>query len=268
MAGIRHNPKNLIDINLGGTIQCLELARKWQSFFIYLSTSRVYSYKSLNNLNFEEQDTRFDFSADGPHFKTGIDETFDTLKLKSFYGTSKFASEQFIQEYAEHYRIPYLINRFGVIAGPWQMGKEDQGFLALWVAAHYFKRSLEYIGFGGDGKQVRDILHVDDVCRLVALQLKNAAKANNKIWNVGGGFHKSVSLVELTKIAEEITGNRISITSNNQTRAADVRIYYSNNALIHSTLDWEPYRSVKECVSDTFLWIHAHEKELTKIFKV
>jgi CDP-paratose 2-epimerase len=266
MAGIANDPKTLIDINLGGTLQCLELARKWRSTFIYLSTSRVYSYKSLNNLHFEEHDTRFDFSADGPYFKTGIDETFDTLDLKSFYGTSKFASEQFIREYAEHYQIPYVINRFGVIAGPWQMGKVDQGFLALWVASHYFKRPLQYVGFGGLGKQVRDILHIDDLCRVIALQLESPRLSHGKIWNVGGGFNRTISLLELTKITEEITGNKIFIRANGQTRPVDVRIFYTNNSMIKSNLKWEPEKTVRECVKDTYLWICAHEKELTKIF--
>ena len=268
MAGILHDPKTLIDINLGGTIQCLELAKKWKSTLIYLSTSRVYSYRSLNHLKFEDHETRFEFSADEPYFREGIHESFDTLDLKSFYGTSKFASEQFIREYAEHYHIRHVINRFGVIAGPWQMGKADQGFLALWVASHYFRRPLQYVGFGGLGKQVRDILHIDDLCALITLQLKNSGLVNGKIWNIGGGFKNTTSLLELTKLTEEIVGNKIVIQSHTLTRPVDVRIYYTNNSLIRNELNWEPRKTLSECISDTFLWIRDHENELTKIFNV
>jgi CDP-paratose 2-epimerase len=213
MAGLNHDPKELVDINFGGTINCLELARKRQCAFIFLSTSRVYSYPDLNSLPFDEEATRFEFGEKTGYFRKGIDETFSTSALKSFYGASKYASEMLINEYAAHYSIRNIINRFGVVAGPHQMGKVDQGFLTLWVAAHYFNLPLSYFGFGGQGKQVRDILHIDDLCQLISLQINNLNEINGMCFNVGGGWKNSISLTELTSLTAVVTGNRIKVVS-------------------------------------------------------
>ena len=124
------------------------------------------------------------------------------------------------------YGLRGVINRCGVIAGPWQFGKVDQGVFTLWMLAHYFKKdNLKYIGFGGEGKQVRDLLHIEDLFNLVDFELKNMDKVNGRIYNVGGGKDISLSLLETTKICQEITGNIISIGKESGTRPADITIY-------------------------------------------
>jgi CDP-paratose 2-epimerase len=128
---------------------------------------------------------------------------------RSFYGTTKLASELFIQEYTAFYGLKASITRFGVIAGPRQMGKTDQGVVTLWMAKHFWKQSLKYIGYGGIGKQVRDILHIDDLVALIDLQIHNIEKFENKVYNAGGGIRNSASLLEMTAICEKITGNKI-----------------------------------------------------------
>ena len=112
---------------------------------------------------------------------------------------TKLAAELMIAEYGDAYGVPYAIDRCGLIAGPWQMGKTDQGVVALWMAAHYFKRPLSYIGFGGTGKQVRDILHVDDLCDLLLCQLEDPGRWNGRVFNAGGGLGASLSLREMTR---------------------------------------------------------------------
>ncbi len=102
-----------------------------------------------------------------------------------------------------------MINRCGVIAGPWQMGKVDQGVFTYWMLAHHFRRPLQYIGFGGSGKQVRDLLHVDDLLDLMDEQLADPARWDGVTANVGGGREGSLSLLETTALCAEITGNRI-----------------------------------------------------------
>ena len=82
-----------------------------------------------------------------------VDETFETASASSLYGFTKLASEKLIQEFFFKTNLKYIINRFGVIAGPWQFGKQDQGFIPLWVAKHFLKKKLSYIGFGGFGHQ-------------------------------------------------------------------------------------------------------------------
>ena len=108
-------------------------------------------------------------------------------------------------------RLKYIINRFGVIAGPWQFGKQDQGFVSLWIAKHLFRKKLSYIGFGGYGYQVRDLLHIDDVCEIIYLQIRKLNKVNNETFNIGGGPRNSISLKNLTKRCEVLTNNKIRI---------------------------------------------------------
>lgn len=266
LSGIKGDPRYVVEVNFLGTINCLELARKNQARFIYLSTNRVYSYPVLNSLGYIEQDSRFEFSENQEYLRQGIGESFDTNGLKSFYGASKLASEHFILEYAHHFQLKSIINRFGVIAGPWQMGKADQGFLSLWVTSHYFGKPLKYLGFGGRGKQVRDILHIHDLCRLISLQLASEFQGESEIFNVGGGWSNSISLMELTRITEKIVGNKIPFTAEEQTRPADVRIYYSNYSRVNNFYQWIPEKSVTDCVADTWEWVRANEIKLQKIF--
>jgi len=266
MAGIKKDPKNLIDINFCGTINCLELAKKWKSTFVYLSTNRIYSYPALNRLEFIENKSRFEFSTNNKYYQQGINEDFDTSGLKSLYGASKFASEHLIREYAHHFNFTAIINRFGVIAGPWQMGKVDQGFVALWVASHYFGRNLKYLGFGGKGKQVRDVLHIDDVARLIVSQLENQPESGTHFYNVGGGWKYSTSLKELTEITAQIVGKKINIGQSAETRPVDIRIYYTDHSKVSQDFNWHPRKKVTNCVEDTFQWIRSHEEVVAKIF--
>ena len=102
------------------------------------------------------------------------------------YGTSKLSSEFILQEYGEYFDMPYIINRFGAVSGPWQFGKQDQGFVAHWLMSHYFNKELNYNGYGGEGKQVRDVLHVDDLIELIHDQIKNFDLYRNQTFNAGG----------------------------------------------------------------------------------
>src|SRR5438477_348415 len=123
----------------------------------------------------------------GVEFARGISEEFPLSGARSLYGATKLASELFIEEYAYAYGLRAVVDRCGVLAGPWQMGKVDQGFVALWVARHLFEGRLSYIGFGGSGKQVRDVLHVDDLCDLVTRQIARLDDVGGEVFNVGGG---------------------------------------------------------------------------------
>ena len=173
----------------------------------------------------------------------------------------------FIQEYAAFYGLKSAITRFGVIAGPRQMGKTDQGVVTLWMAKHFWNQSLKYIGYGGAGKQVRDLLHVDDVVSLIDLQIHQIEKFQGKIYNVGGGIENSASLLEMTSICEKITGNKIQIASEVETRAADLRIYITDNSLIEKEIGWKPTKKVEEIFTDIFYWIKENETQLESILK-
>ena len=161
--------KNEIDrvfnTNLLGTFNILKKCAKDKSNIIFLSSSRVYSIKELLKLKKK---------------KFQINEKFDTSGPKSIYGFSKYSSEHLIKEFSFLYKIKHIINRLGVISGPWQFGKQEQGFVSLWIWKHINKKKLSYIGFGGKGSQTRDVIHISDVCKLIALQIKKI----NSIYNL------------------------------------------------------------------------------------
>ena len=110
----------------------------------------------------------------------GIAEDFPLDGPRSIYGTTKLMSEYLVDEYADAYGFRFVINRAGLIAGPRQMAKSDQGVIVLWLAAHALEQPLRYIGFGGTGKQVRDILHIDDVCDLVLDQVRHFCRLSGQ----------------------------------------------------------------------------------------
>ena len=257
MAGL-DNPPYIINTNLTGTANCLELCRKHQADIIFLSTSRVYPYKKINKIKTIEADTRFEWSLnqDIPGWTVdGIDEDFTTQGPKTLYGATKLSSELLLEEYIANYGIKGVINRCGVIGGPWQFGKIDQGIFTYWMLAHYFKQPLKYIGFGGKGKQVRDFLHVDDLFNLVDIEVSQLAKINGRIYNVGGGKKTSLSLYETTKLCQQITGNKIKIGSDLHTRPGDISIYLSDNSRVVEELGWRPKKTAKTALSDIYNWI-------------
>src|SRR5690606_3523819 len=118
--------------------------------------------------------------------------------FRSLYGATKLSSEYIIQEFCQNFGLKTVINRCGVLTGPYQMGKVDQGVVVLWMAKHFWKGKLEYIGYRGEGLQVRDILHVHDLFELIDIQTKGISKYTGSIFNVGGGIEISCSLKELT----------------------------------------------------------------------
>ena len=268
MAGLDSNPTYIINNNLSGSIHCFNACLKHKAKLIFLSTSRVYPIERIEKAGFIEEETRFSFSADQKEHgisERGISEELSLSGPRSFYGTTKLASELLIQEYAEFYKLEAAITRFGVIAGPRQMGKTDQGVVTLWMARHYWKSPLKYIGYGGTGKQVRDILHVDDLVSLVDLQIHDIARFQNKIYNAGGGLQNSASLLEMTAICEKITGNKITIAREQANRPADLRMFITDHSKLSESTGWRPKKSVEEVFSDIFYWIGKNEKQLKTI---
>lgn len=267
-AGYGGSPEFLIQTNLNGCYNCLELARERRADVIFISTSRVYPVRALNGLRFEENSSRFvwlDDQAVPGASSEGIAEQFPLDGARSLYGMTKLAAELMVTEYADAYGLRCAINRCGLIAGPWQMGKTDQGVISLWMAAHYFKQPLKYIGFGGMGKQVRDILHVDDLCDLIHDEIVNMNDYAGKLFNAGGGLTGSLSLREMTALCEKISGNKLGIHSSAEDRPADVRVYITDNAKIKQFRGWVPRRGPEAVLTDIYNWIKREEKFLRPI---
>jgi CDP-paratose 2-epimerase len=170
-----------------------------------------------------------------------------------------------MREYLEMYGLRGIINRCGVLTGPWQMGKADQGVIVLWAARHIYGGALKYIGYGGAGKQVRDLLHVDDLLRLVLHQIAHLDALSGKTFNVGGGRGVSMSLLELTRLCQEITGSTIPIASEPENRAADIPLYLTDNRRITEATGWAPERNARETLEDVCRWITDHREALRPI---
>jgi len=269
LAGLDGSPEYVLDTNLGGTIHCLEHARRHRAGFLFLSTSRVYPIEGLSRIPLRETATRFELAplAVGPGLSEhGVAEDFPLGGARSLYGATKLCSELLIAEYVAAYGLPAVVNRCGVIAGPWQMGRVDQGIVMHWASSHHFGWPVSYIGFGGNGKQVRDLLHVDDLADLVALQIPRLRELAGRTFNVGGGREISVSLLELTELCAAATGRRVPVTPVAETRAADVPLYLTDARRVQAEFGWAPSRSPRDIVAACVGWLRANEDALLPVF--
>lgn len=271
-AGTDGNPSYLINTNLAGTLNCLDFAKKFCEKMIFLSTSRVYSIPDLIEIPLREKKSRFviDESSKLPRGLTfdGINEDFNTRRFRSLYGATKLASELVIQEYVETFGMDVIINRCGVIAGAGQWGKVDQGVFTLWVVNHFFKKNLKYTGFNGTGKQVRDLLHPDDLFDLIEKQISISSNPHSgEIFNVGGGKSVSTSMKELTVVCEGITGNKIDFEIIKETSKVDIPYYVTDYSKVSTCFEWRPKRSVRDIVEEIYAWLQKEEKILMQIFK-
>jgi CDP-paratose 2-epimerase len=269
-AGVKGDTLSLLHHNLLGTIHCLEAARLRRAAVLFLSTSRVYPIAALNALRYAELATRFawtDPQTTPGCSSAGIREDFPLSGPRSLYGSSKLAGELLLQEYVATFGLPGLINRCGVLAGPWQMARTDQGVVTLWVAAHHFKRKLAYHGFGGEGKQVRDVLHIHDFFDLVVRQLQNIELWDGRVYNVGGGAARAVSLMELTELCRTTTGRKIPVGKQPGTSKVDVRIFVTDSSLAAADFEWSARRSVDTTVRDIHEWIVECQTDLAGLLE-
>jgi CDP-paratose 2-epimerase len=265
MSGVDGDTSFLFHTNLSGAYNCLELARRDDAFVLFLSTSRVYPMGALEGLAYDEAQTRFELidEQDVPGASAaGITEEFPLAGARTLYGMTKLAAEMLIEEYRETFGVRAVVDRCGVIAGPWQMGKVDQGVFAHWLLSHHFGLPLTYIGYGGAGKQVRDLLHVADLIELVDEQLGDPARWDGEVVNVGGGRDVSLSLLETTQICRELTGNEVPISSTPEDRVGDVPIYISDCARLFERTKWRPSRTARETLSDLAAWIGENDDQL------
>lgn len=244
----KKNINQSFDNNLGGTLNILLKCIKDKSKIIFLSTSRVYSIQSLNELVNATSIKKKIF------IRKVVNLDFDTTKPKSLYGFEKLASEDLIKEFSYAFDLEYLINRCGVIAGPWQFGKVDQGFISHWVWSHILKKKLSYIGFGGYGNQVRDIIHVDDLCELIFKQISKIKSIKNKTFLVCGGVKNSISLRKLTKICQNLTGNICVISKKKQTSIYDISYFVGSNNIVSKVYNWYPKRNLEKILKDVYKW--------------
>jgi CDP-paratose 2-epimerase len=267
-AGLYGGERYLVNTNLIGTINCLDHARRHDAAVVFLSTSRVYPIALLRDLPLVPTATRFEIpaSSTGPGWSArGISESFPVIGSRSLYGATKLCSELIIAEYVALYGLPAVINRCGVLTGPWQMGKVDQGFVVLWAARHLYGGTLSYNGFGGAGLQVRDVLHVEDLYALIQRQVLQIASHSGKTYNVGGGADCSVSLAELTDACVRHSGRRLLIASESETNPVDIPYYVTDNTTVSAATGWRPRLAISDILEDIFKWLRAHRGEVEAV---
>jgi CDP-paratose 2-epimerase len=269
-AGYGAAPGYVVQSNLVGAINCLEHLRRHGGDLIFLSSSRVYPIAPLRALPLARAGDRLVLrhgSNGGGWSDAGIGETFPLHGSRSLYGATKLAAELLIEEYAALYGLRAAVNRCGVVAGPWQMGKVDQGFVALWMARHVYGGALRYCGFGGEGLQVRDVLHVDDLVDLVAAQASAIGDHTGQVQNVGGGADNSTSLRELTALCRDVSGRRVEIGCDPTTRDADIPYYVSDCAAVTTRTGWRPRRALAGVVEDIHRWLVDERRWLEPVFQ-
>ena len=267
------NPVFDITNNSLGVVRVLEYARLNRCPLIFFSTNRVYVVDRLLELPRREGATRIEWDAEawkklpvesrarGFDPAHGISEEFAVDGgQRSIYGLSKLIADAACQEYAHAFDMPIAVNRFGVIAGTGQFAKLDQGWVVWWAIAHYFRLPLKYIGW--NGKQVRDILFLEDVCALVELQMNQMDRFRGDIFNLGGGAENSLSLREGTQLLERKLGHGTTITSEDAVRKADLPIYFTDNRKAAKMLKWHPKVTIDEGFDRILEWIRSNEASL------
>jgi CDP-paratose 2-epimerase len=249
------NPREDFEINAAGTFNVLEAARRSSRnpVFIYSSTNKVYG--GMDEVEVVEQETRYAY-RDRP---LGIDET-TTIDFHSPYGCSKGAADQYTRDYARLYGLRTVVARQSCIFGPRQFGTADQGWLAwFFIAASKGNPLTVY----GDGKQVRDVLYVDDLLDFYDLAVENIDRIKGKIYNVGGGQENSISVWhELKPYLDELFQKQITVDFG-PWRPGDQRIYVSDIRRAAAELGWRPKTGLREGLTKLHNWVQELLGEAT-----
>jgi CDP-paratose 2-epimerase len=254
LAGVdnKSSSRQVIEHNLGATVNVIEYCKKHRAGLILLSTSRVYSIAPLHDLQFEEVDYAYRLMAEQPLpggiSVNGITEKFSTEPPLSLYGATKLASETLAAEYAAIFDFPLWINRCGVLAGAGQFGRADQGIFSYWINGWLRKRPLTYVGFGGGGLQVRDCLHPRDLLPLLQKQMQGPENSTRRLINVGGGLTNSMSLAQLSRWCSERFGVR-EVGKSAETRPFDIPWMVMDCACAQEQIGWSVATPLEEILT-------------------
>jgi len=247
------NPQLDFNSNLLGTFNILEACRNFskETFLIYSSTNKVYGKVELPIL-----ESKYRYNVKG-NFK-GISESMQ-LDFYSPYGCSKGAADQYIIDYARIYNLRTVVIRQSCIYGTHQYGIEDQGWVSWFMIGYILKKKVTIFG---SGKQVRDLLFVDDLVELYFKLFKNIKRVSGKAFNVGGGIFNTLSLLELDMLLKD----KFNLKNNvkfEKTRPGDQKIFISDNTKLKKTLNWKPKTKLKEGLVLLFNWL-SHNKIIVK----
>jgi CDP-paratose 2-epimerase len=246
--------RQVVEHNLLGTTNILEYCRHHSAGLVLLSTSRVYSIPALGSLALNRTASRFEPNATGflpvGISPRGIAEDFSTAAPISLYGATKLSSEILALEYGRTFQFPVWIDRCGVLAGPGQFGIAEQGIFSFWIHAWRSRLPLRYIGFGGNGFQVRDALHPRDLAILVAKQIGDFNSTGiDRIWNIGGGLRNSLSLAELSEWCADRFGHH-DVGQSMDSRPFDLPWIVMNSDFAKSRWGWQPATPLEQTLTE------------------
>ena len=267
LAGVRgdSSSRQILEHNLVGTINLLEFCRRTGAGLILLSTSRVYSITPLLNLpviiDNEAYHPQLDSYRIAGLSSEGVAENFLTMPPLSLYGATKLASELLALEYGEAFGFPIWVNRCGVLAGAGQFGRPDQGIFAFWINSYLRRRPLNYIGFNGQGHQVRDCLHPRDVAALAWKQMRSRGRQVERVQNVGGGVASAMSLAQLSSWCAARFGKH-AVGRDSAPRPYDIPWMVLDSARAKDQWDWQPTIRIEQILEEIAQHAEAHPEWL------
>ncbi|TSC80446.1 MAG: dTDP-D-glucose 4,6-dehydratase [Candidatus Peregrinibacteria bacterium Gr01-1014_25] len=253
-----HDPRTDFDVNALGTFNTLEAVRvkSPKAVFLYASTNKVYG--GLDHLEVKETPTRFAF-ADG---RGGVGED-EPLDFHSPYGCSKGSADQYVRDYARIYGLSTIVFRQSCIYGTRQMGVEDQGWVAWFLLAGLFGKPVTIYG---TGKQVRDLLHIDDLVDLYVRAIERRAEAAGHVFNIGGGAENTLSLIEFLDFLRSELGMDLAHASAAE-RPGDQPIFVSDNTKALRMLGWSPRMPVRDGLRRLHAWITENRDDLAQFYR-
>jgi len=240
------NPRDDFERNALGAFNLLEAVRlhNKEAAVVYSSTNKVYG--GMEDLQIIERNGRYEYA----NLRTGVTEDRG-LDFHSPYGCSKGCADQYFRDYSRIYSLKTIVLRQSCIYGYRQFGVEDQGWVAWFCIAVALGSPITIYG---DGKQVRDVLFIDDLVRLYESSFVNIGKAAGKVFNIGGGPFNTLSLLELLARLEKLTGKKIPVQYD-KWRCGDQRVFVADISLAEKILGWKPAVSPAEGVERLFSWV-------------
>ncbi len=241
------DPREDFEINALGTLNLLEAARKCEQPPIVLFTSTNKVYGGMEGVEIAEHEKRYAYAA----LPQGVSESH-LLDFHSPYGCSKGAADQYVRDYARIYGLRTIVMRMSCIYGPRQFGIEDQGWVAHFLISAILGRPITIYG---DGKQVRDILYIDDLLTAFERAVERIDLVSGQVYNIGGGPQKTISIwTEFKELLAELLGHEVEVTYDDW-RPGDQLVYVSDTSKARRELAWEPRTSVRAGIEKLFHWV-------------
>src|SRR5262249_28913826 len=243
------DPRSDFETNALGTLNVLEAVRESgrQPIIVFTSTNKVYD--GMEDVPVVEGHSRYSFTE----YPNGISEA-QPLDFHSPYGCSKGAADQYVRDYGRIYDLPTVVFRMSCIYGPRQFGTEDQGWVAHFIISMLTERSITIYG---NGKQVRDLLFVDDLVRAFRLAVDRIDRAAGEVFNIGGGPSNSTSVEEFGQLVADLSGRDISVNFGDW-RPGDQPCYISDIRKASQLLEWRPLIDKEAGVRRLWEWASSN----------